>query len=334
MTLPHAPLLTVAIPTYNRAETLRRALDSVVGQLPADGGVEIRISDNASPDHTPEVAAEYVRRYPCVRYSRNERNRGADFNMHKVVRESTGDYVYLLSDDDLLLPGALARILALVRQHPEVGFFYLNGIGFQLNQRGDPTYFPKPVIWEPADFVSSDRNSFLGFLKLQLTFVSALLFQRRFWNRDGRGDRYLGTDLYMSFEVVRLMAATGRYMFVAGPLVGVHAEYTPGNYNIFHAFARQWRRLLLVEAVAAGFDRQAMTAVFRASIDPLADRLLAIKLGAVRHDLGWRNLWVILSSTYDTPGFWRQILPLLVAPSFLLRMVSKAKQALRSRLGT
>jgi len=72
-----------------------------------------------------------------------------------------------------------------------------------------------------------------------------------------------------------------------------------------------------------------MTAVFRASMGPLADRLRAIKLGAVRHDLGWRNLWVIVSSTYDTPGFWREILPLLVAPPFVLRGVSGLKGRLR-----
>jgi abequosyltransferase len=334
MSYPTTPLLTVAIPTYKRAQTLRRALDSVVTQLPAEGGVEIRISDNASPDETPAVAAEYGRRYPCIRYSRNEQNRGADFNMYKLVRESSGEYVYMLSDDDVLLPGALARILALVRRHPDVGFFYLNGIGFQLNGQGVPVYFPKPVIWPDQDFVSPDRNAFLGFLKLQLTFVSALLFRRQLWNTDGRGDRFLGTDLYMSFEVVRVMAASEQYMFVAGPLVGVHAEYTAGSYNIFHAFARQWRRLLLIEAVAVGFDHRAMKGVFRASMEPLAERLLAIKRGAVRHDLGWRNLWVIVSSTYDTPGFWRQILPLLLAPAFLLRAVSRGKQILRSGRGT
>lgn len=326
MTIPPAPLLTVAIPTYNRAATLRRALDSVVSQLPAEGGVEIRISDNASPDATPAVAAEYCRLFPCIRYSRNDRNRGSDFNMHKLVQESSGDYVFMLSDDDLLLPGALDRILTLVRGHPEVGFFYLNGIGFHWNEQGVPAYFPKPVIWEPADFVSSDRNAFLGFLKLQLTFVSALLFQRRLWNRDGRGDRFLGTDLYMSFEVMRVMAASERYMFVAGPLVGVRAEYTAGSYNIFHAFARQWRRLLLDEAVAAGFDRRAMTAVFRASMEPLAERLLAIKRGAVRHDLGLRNLWLIVSSTWDTPEFWRRILPLLLTPAFVLRWIASRRR--------
>lgn len=71
------PVLSIAIPTYNGAKYIREALDSIITQLDdVDEEVEIVISDNASTDQTPEIISEYQKKYPFIKYFRNDENLG------------------------------------------------------------------------------------------------------------------------------------------------------------------------------------------------------------------------------------------------------------------
>jgi glycosyltransferase involved in cell wall biosynthesis len=73
--------------------------------------VEILISDNGSDDGTQAVVEERARRYPYVRYIRNERNMGMRFNLLQVMRKADGEYCMLLGDDDRMTLGSLAAIV-------------------------------------------------------------------------------------------------------------------------------------------------------------------------------------------------------------------------------
>ncbi len=55
-----APLLTIAIPTYNRSRYLREFLEALLPQIESAGDVELLISDNASPDDTAQMLAEVL----------------------------------------------------------------------------------------------------------------------------------------------------------------------------------------------------------------------------------------------------------------------------------
>jgi glycosyltransferase involved in cell wall biosynthesis len=87
--------LSIAIPTYNGAETIRETLDSIVSQL--EDGVEIVVSDNASTDDTAEIVREYQASYPVIRYFCNDENLGADRNFDLAVRRAQGEYAWLFA---------------------------------------------------------------------------------------------------------------------------------------------------------------------------------------------------------------------------------------------
>ncbi len=108
-------LISFAIPTYSRASELRQCLESIVSD-PGDQ-YEIVVSDNASPDKTAEVLREFSR-HPAVRVLTSTANMGAERNMLRVLEESRGDYVFCLSDDDYLVPGALDALLNALEAHP------------------------------------------------------------------------------------------------------------------------------------------------------------------------------------------------------------------------
>jgi glycosyltransferase involved in cell wall biosynthesis len=93
------PLITIAIPTYNRAASyLRETLDSALGQ--SYQNLEILVSDNCSTDNTEEMVRSY--RDPRIRYIRQQSNIGMLKNENFCVQAARGKYFQLLCDDDMI----------------------------------------------------------------------------------------------------------------------------------------------------------------------------------------------------------------------------------------
>jgi glycosyltransferase involved in cell wall biosynthesis len=116
MTGRTSPLVTVAIPTWNRAHFLREALQSVLDQSLKE--IEVIVSDNASTDNTAEVVTSY--RDPRLHYAPLERNAGAYRNMSRCLRLGSAPLVVVLQDDDLMLPDNLERKVRILEKYPDV----------------------------------------------------------------------------------------------------------------------------------------------------------------------------------------------------------------------
>jgi len=96
---------------------LRRCLESVLASGFRD--LEVLVSDNASPDNTMEVLGSFSD--PRLRFWRNEKNVGAERNILGLWQAARGTWIFCLGDDDFVLPGALEKIIHLIRKNPEVG---------------------------------------------------------------------------------------------------------------------------------------------------------------------------------------------------------------------
>lgn len=106
-------LLTIGIPTWNRANELRQCLQLLIPQVAAsEGKAEILISDNASDDETQSQVQAY--KLPFLRYSRNSHNIGPDRNFLEVLRRASGKYVWLMSDDDFITDNAICEMLRII----------------------------------------------------------------------------------------------------------------------------------------------------------------------------------------------------------------------------
>ncbi len=114
-----SPLISVVIPTYRRPDHLARAIGSVLAE-PGDY-FELVVGDDASPDDTPVVVARFAKD-SRLRHFRNEKNLGLQANVHKTVRAAVGAYIFILTDDDYLVSGALAKIKAAIVDAPDVGY--------------------------------------------------------------------------------------------------------------------------------------------------------------------------------------------------------------------
>lgn len=101
------PLLTVAIPTYNRARWLRRCLGSVLACDRAD--IEILVSDNASTDGTGAMREQFMDQR--LRWLTQPSNLGMAANWQFLLDRARGTWFLLLSDDDMVEPRALTLVL-------------------------------------------------------------------------------------------------------------------------------------------------------------------------------------------------------------------------------
>ncbi len=312
----NAPLLSLCIPTYNRAPMLRESLEAVLSQAAHD--TEVVVSDNASTDETPLVLSKMQAAYPHVpvRVLRQPSNQGPDANIYAVIKAALGEFVYVLSDDDVLLPGAVAKLLELMRVYPEADALTLNIESFAKT----PDEPDLPWFAVPSDAFLQERSAALSlFRPMQLMFLSALAFRRTLGTaRDYSG--YVGTNLLQSYLFVDVLARGRGLAAASAPLLAQRKDNT-GGWGFWRVMTTGLSDLWDY-AADAGFDR---TLLARLQDTHLKTDLLT----ATRYyRLTGRGQELGLSSSANRDGLRRLLqvygprplvlcvyLPLLVAPA-------------------
>src|SRR5437763_399662 len=149
--LQRRPSVTVVIPCYNYGRYLSTAVKSVLDQPGVD--VEAIVIDDASTDGSAEIVRELAAADPRVRAIFHRGNLGHIATYNEGLEQASGDYVVLLSADDALTPGSLARATALLESHPSVGLVY----GYYERFVEDPPPVTQGVrnwtIWSGDDWI-------------------------------------------------------------------------------------------------------------------------------------------------------------------------------------
>ena len=113
------PKVSVCIPTYNNANFLRQAVESVLGQSYQD--FEIVIVDNCSADHTGILVEELQKDNDGrIRFFKNGQNIGITGNFNKCLKYAEGENIKFLCSDDVLLPECLEKMVAVLDENQSV----------------------------------------------------------------------------------------------------------------------------------------------------------------------------------------------------------------------
>jgi len=184
------PLLSIGIPTFNRAHLLKHLLRNLAHQCSSIGDeVEIVVSDNCSDDDTADLVDSY-RGQLRIRYHRNDRNIGPAANVVLVPSLASGQYCWMFGDDDLLVPGALAEVLRLLREHPGIPAIVVGYSYQQEANRADylspdsPIVFERPVFrtTAPPRMLARWEDTFFEADKAALhTSIVSCVFARHEW---------------------------------------------------------------------------------------------------------------------------------------------------------
>jgi hypothetical protein len=124
-------LLSICIPTRNRSSLLRDLLCSLDLEIAAANlspeDVRIYVSDNASTDDTRDTAHEIFGKHPHFTYWCNERNVGAVANVLGCVIKASGQYQWIIGDDECVVAGTLPYLLAQLRENQPGWFIHSDG---------------------------------------------------------------------------------------------------------------------------------------------------------------------------------------------------------------
>lgn len=224
-----APLLSICIPTFNRDDQIGSTLDSLIGQMTPQ--VEVVIVDSSSADVTEAVVKGYQKRSQSIRYIRLPTASGVDRDMDAGVREARGRFCWLMSDDDLVAPGAVDRLFRLCNEghdlivaNAEIRDFSMVRVLKErcLDLDADRVY--PPEAWD--SFFASTVN--------HMSFMPSVIIKRSVWLERDR-ESYFDSE-FLHVGVVFQAPLEGTVLVCAEPLLSIRH----GNWNWIQRYVTIW----------------------------------------------------------------------------------------------
>lgn len=323
-------LLSICIPTFNREQLLKQAIESILSQVDQEikNEMELVISDNYSSDDTG-IVVERIRsksKTP-IRYFKNEKNVGFDGNVVLAVGRAIGQYIWILGDDDLLAPGALKIVMQELRKSNRADLYYGEKEDFYLTP-DRPMHFRNIMQANDKkvfDFRHKDvvDEYFRNNKKLiaYCNYISNIVFNREKWNGIKGKEKYIGPG-YIHVYVFQSMLwgdVPGVMQYLAVPLI----KRRWGNDGVVVPVMRleQDVRMFRQIAVSVFSDQKYIRA-----IDDLVIRNDGFSW-AVRAKT--KDRWAFYFKVFPflwgyywkRPLFWLKIVPLLFVPSCLLKLM-------------
>ena len=224
------PLLSISIPTWNRAKYLAISLESFLEEMKGINPEEIElcVSDNCSDDNTPEVVKTYIDKGLPISYYKNEENIGASRNFLKCMQRATGKYILLLGDDDMLNPGSLSLVLNSLRDK-DYGIVHIHE--YTNVSDGFKEY--------------SDLESFYKQISFWFTFVSGSIFRKEVVEMID-SERYIDTRLLQLPYFIKSSQLSPKNLLINKPVLkeGLDGR-SNGGYNFYEVFVRNYLNIWL-----------------------------------------------------------------------------------------
>jgi glycosyltransferase involved in cell wall biosynthesis len=219
----------LCIATLNRASALRVCLDSLLPQATDD--VEIVIVDGASHDNTEEVVHRCQQEFAGLRYFRQPVNGGVDRDYSLAVELAQGEYCWLMTDDDVLLPGAIQAVLAAIPNNHSLIVANAEVRTPDLLE----TLTPRLLTLD-ADRVYSPSDCEEFFVKTasHLSYIAMVVIRRQLW-LDRRKDEYFGT-FFVHIGVIFQAPLPNSVLVIAQPLIAKRtgpSVWTPRGFEVW-----------------------------------------------------------------------------------------------------
>lgn len=223
------PTLSICIATLNRGDVIGETLESIVAQVTDD--VEVVVLDGASRDNTAEVVDGYRRRCPRLRYVRLAANGGVDRDYDRAVQESSGEYCWLMSDDDILAPGAVEAVLGAARR-----LFSLIIVNADVRSRDMSEVIEARRLKLDQDrvYTPGQLDEFFVEAAEYMSFIGCVVIRRDIWLERDR-ERYFGTA-FIHMGVVFQAPLPGDIVIVAQPHIRIrfgNAQWTAREFEIW-----------------------------------------------------------------------------------------------------
>jgi glycosyltransferase involved in cell wall biosynthesis len=234
------PILTIAIPTYNRASYLDINLNQLllnINQLEDKSILEIIISNNASTDDTDLIVNKYIDEGLNVNYYKNESNIGPDGNFESCLSKAKGKYFWIFGDDELLFNNALIKIIAILNQN-DVGCIYLNGIGY------DESFDLSKLEIIPDEKIEVINSfEYIKRINYYITFCTGNIFNRNFLSDNFDSKKYIGSNLNQVYWYLNILTNINKHIVLNEKYFYIKSNNT-GGYKLFQTFSTNFNKIL------------------------------------------------------------------------------------------
>lgn len=317
-------LLTLAIPTYNRVEKLKSCLERVMEQTQGKS-VELLVSDNASTDTTQLFMEEFCKSHPDVTYIRNPENVGPDRNFLNCYDKAAGEYVFLLGDDDLLLPGAVDSILEALARKPV--FVHLNSCTL-LSQ--EPFSCTPPRVPEGEMRIYRRREEFMEQMGIFVTFLSSFILRTDLVRQIENKEQYIGTYFIQSHIAITTLACEGEYIFITKNCIAATGNKTV-NYDIYFVWGKMYQKLLLETGAAAGIELPVLQQLHLQDLQDMVYGFVKYYRGTCPQSSTWDKK-AILDVVKPYPKLYLRYWSTVYLPLPIVDALQKCKQGVKTLL--
>ncbi|MEM3585173.1 MAG: glycosyltransferase family 2 protein [Candidatus Woesearchaeota archaeon] len=324
------PLLSICIPTYNRASLLESAIKSILSQVTPKlyKKIEICISDNCSTDNTTAVVKRLQKESKIrIRYHKNRMNCGADYNYMKVIEMAKGEYCWYLSSDDEIERGGVKKVLDEINKNKNIDLLIVSRKVYDITMT-----VPLNRIDRSFD-IMKERKEFRSPLEAVrkittlLGYLSVLIFKRKKWNEAKEGyEEFIGSAYVMVYVLLKMIKSGAKVVFVPNKII----KYRFGNDSFLKGLKLVGRSRIDIEGFykigAKVFGENSLE--HRAIVNNLFDtimsryRIATIKIEGDRKAI--RDIFSMYFKYYwKYPRFWIELFPFMLVPKFLYVIASK-----------
>lgn len=315
------PKLTIAIPTYNRIENLKQSLKCVISEVEGKD-VEILISDNASTDGTEAYVKNVEKASSQINYYRREKNDECDANFLNCFEKAKGDYVLILGDDDMLLPGAVDSILECISEKPVA--IYLNTSSLI---SCNPINYTNEKLTNQGYIDYTDKNLFLKHMGIYCTFISALVFRTDLVRELKNKEMYMGTYIIPSHILFDVLKNEGKYIVNTYNCVAAQGNETV-RYDVYQVWIKVYSDLLMLHGKESGFDELVLKEQLHKDLKNTIYRFVVTYRISCKNQKNWSKdgIWKYINMFPDLIWKYRMI---IYCPRICLIVGSKIKKMLK-----
>ncbi len=311
-------LLTICIPTYNRASMLETLLDSITRQSNDDNKdkVEIVICDNHSTDHTDEVVEKAkASGLFKITYIKHSTNTGLIKNVFSTVDNASGEYCWIMGSDDCILPGAIDRMIFHIGSNRNISVFIPQFKVLDFTLTRELASVQRPIYRFPDKFIVSPIEKYAKDVVYEIGYISVLIFKRLSWNSVEHVPAFEFNNYYHVYKIVRI-AQKEQMMLIQEKLVGYRSnndgvKQTFGVYERIRITIEEYHDLIRKALPAEAYKqckKQNIRFHLKAFLPEiqlhfsLKERLKLLNL-FIRNFTGDPYLWLFLGPRFFYPGF-------------------------------
>lgn len=307
-------LLTLAVPTFNRAHHLEQLLGTLTEELRGlEAKVEVIVGDNCSTDRTAEVTGNFHSSYSSAKLIRQAENIGPERNFCAALKEARGRYFWIVGDDDLPKKGTIRQIVRILEEQ-EPDLLYLQSEW--VDRIVDSAQGAKlgPLEARPCTAEAMARQ-----LHVWFTFISSVIIDRRRFLANSSVEEALpnvGTSLVQLSWVFCVLRHGESFLVIDQPCVLATASNT-GGYQVLTTFGARFPQL--TDRLLERRPDLAATIKRRCALFFLPSLIWHVRFGFVGK-FDSENPWPeIRRAIGDLPEYWFLLWPLGNLPRWQAR---------------